>query len=97
MTYWEKVRQAAAKLHSDGCTASPDLWIKDCCYEHDIAYRTGKDVDGVPISRLRADWRLLRCIQSKSPLAKVWLGAFSPLSWVYFAAVRIAGIARDKQ
>lgn len=90
MTYWERVRAKAKELKSDGCTAAPDLWFKDCCYEHDIAYRTGCDVAGTPVSRLKADWTLARCIQRKSPLAKVWLGVLSPLSWKYFLAVRLA-------
>lgn len=91
MSYWDRVKDAAKRLHGDGCSASPDLWFRICCDEHDVIYRTGKDADGKPVSRAGADWRLLRCIQRKSPLAKVYLGGLSPLSYIYYAFVRIGG------
>lgn len=82
--YWARVRHVAALLGSDGCTLFPD-WFLDCCYEHDIAYRTGRTVEGAPISRASADARLRRCVQQHSPLK-----AGSPASWVMWLGVRAA-------
>ena len=84
-TYWERVRQRAAELGSDGCTLVTELY-QDCCLEHDIAYRTGRDLDGHPITRAQADQRFRQCIQARSPL-----GRFSPLAWWRWAGVRLFG------
>lgn len=81
--YWERVRFAAKQLDSDGCTGVPDIYL-DCCYEHDVAYRTGTDVDGNQITRAEADEQLRRCIQEHS-----LLGMFSPLSWLRWAGTRL--------
>ena len=83
--YWNRVRKWAAEAHSDGCTLVTQLF-KDCCYEHDHAYRTGKNVFGYPVSRRDADATFRKCIQSKSKL-----GVFSPISWIRWAGVRIGG------
>jgi hypothetical protein len=84
--YWERVKYLARRLNGDGCSASLDLWFSVCCDEHDIAYRTGYDVEGYPVSRAQAD-RLLRiCIQAGTPLGK-----FSPTSWTYWLGVRVFG------
>lgn len=83
--HWERVRQRAAELNSDGCTWVADFFL-DCCLEHDIAYRTGCDVDGNPTTRAETDARFRRCIQSRSKL-----GRFSPMSWWRWAGVRVLG------
>lgn len=85
--YWVRVRQRAAELGTDGCTAALDVHL-DCCLEHDIAYFTGRDVDGNPVTKAEADAAFRRCLQSKSR----W-GRFSPMSWWRWAAV--AWINRD--
>jgi hypothetical protein len=81
--YWDLVRAKAKELNSDGCTVVADIYV-DCCFEHDLAYRTGLTVYGDPITRKEADVRFRKCIQSHSKLGK-----FSPLSWVRYAGVRL--------
>lgn len=81
--YWERVRFRAKELGSDGCTIVSE-YCHDCCLEHDIAYRTGRDVDGQPVTRNHADAEFRRCIQSRSKLKKC-----SPVSWFRWAFVRI--------
>lgn len=61
---------------SDGCTAAPDLTFRECCVEHDVAYRSGK------IKRSEADARLRECMRAHG---------YVVLPWVYWAAVRIFG------
>ena len=86
MSYWSRVKEHAAALHGDGCTASPDLFYRACCDEHDVHYRTGKTVDGTVITRATADRRLFRCMKraGKTPL----LGRFL-IPLVYWCAVRV--------
>ena len=83
--YRAHVRSLAARLGSDGCTGVPDFF-RDACLEHDIAYRTGKTVDGVPLTRARADAIFRRRIQTDS-----WFGRLSPMSWWRWAGVRFLG------
>ena len=76
-----KVRRIARALRSDGCTGVPDFTITDCCYEHDIYYRTHRRVGSEKsISRWRADWRLMRCIQRRG----TWPEAIfvAPAYWI---------------
>lgn len=83
-----KIAELAAALKGDGCTSSPDLFYRRCCDEHDIYYRTGRDLDGNPISRAEADRRLRNCMRAagKTPVIGRHL-----LPWVYWAAVRLFG------
>jgi hypothetical protein len=83
--YWAKVRRKAEQLNSDGCSWTVE-WHQECCFEHDIAYKTGRTVLGATISRAEADAQFRRCIQSRSRL-----GRWSPLSWVRWGAVRLFG------
>lgn len=87
--HWRRVVALAQKLNTDGCTGVPDLWFRLCCYDHDIAYRTGLDVDGKALDRTTADHNLRRCMAEQSPLAKIGCGVLSPLSWLYWAGVRL--------
>lgn len=82
--YWERVRLRATELGSDGCTAVTEF-RKDCCFEHDIAYMTGADVNGIPVTRDHADAEFRRCMQSRSIFK-----AFSPVSWIRWFGVRVA-------
>ena len=81
--YWKKVAHKAIDLESDGCTGVPDFYI-ECCYEHDIHYRTHKTLEGQDITRAEADKQLRECIQSKSKL-----GIFNPMSWWRWLGVRL--------
>lgn len=83
--YRKRIRQVAGFMKSNGCTGVPD-WHVDCCFEHDIAYRSGHDVLGYKITRREADKRLRWCIQMESPF-----GIFSPMSWWRWLAVRLFG------
>lgn len=85
--YWQRVKERAAELLSDGCSGVPDFHVI-CCLEHDIAYRTGQTVDGESLTRAEADARFRRCIQSRS-----LLGFFSPMSWWRWLGVRVGGSA----
>lgn len=82
--YWDHVRTAAAMLQSDGCTGVKDVYV-DSCLEHDIHWRTGRTIYGVPITKQQANERFRRVIQSRSKL-----GRFSPLSWWRFGAVSVS-------
>ena len=85
--YWEKVRQRARQLHSDGCSGVPDFpWAKTACQEHDIHYRTHGTLMGDPITKRHADWRFARRIMRAAPL-----GVFSPTAWLYYAGVVLFG------
>jgi len=81
--YWQRVRALARALRSDGCTGVVDLY-PDCCYEHDVHYRTHRDLGGAPITRAEADARFRRCIQARSPL-----GRLSPVAFWWWLAVRL--------
>ena len=82
------VEQVADKVNADGCSDSPDFFYKVCCDAHDIAYRTGKDENGIPISRSEADKRLFACMQQagKTPVIGTHI-----LPAIYWAAVRLFG------
>ena len=86
--YWERVRARAAELNSDGCSGVADIYL-DCCYEHDIAYRTGKAFEGDRTTRAQDDARFRECIQEHSSF-----GRFSPVSWWRWLGVRILGRGR---
>lgn len=83
--YWQAVRRVAASLHSDGCSVVSELY-HDCCLEHDIHYRTQRQLDGKFITRSEADKQFRVCMQSRSPFK--W---FSLVSWIRWAGVRIFG------
>lgn len=46
---------------SDGCTFWPDGNYRDCCLDHDESYASG----GSWRERLRADWKLAKCVHKK--------------------------------
>lgn len=79
------VATRAAELKSDGCTDALPLYVHGC-FEHDISYRTGRDLMDNKISRAEADQRLRWYIQLNSPL-----GVCSPMAWWRWAAVRMFG------
>jgi hypothetical protein len=83
--YWARVRRAAQLLGSDGCTGVTQIY-RDCCYEHDIAYVTGRTVEGAPLTRAEADAMFRRCIQARSPLRSL-----SPMAWWRWVGVRLLG------
>lgn len=83
------IRSKAEELKSDGCTAVTQL-LKICCLEHDIYYRTHRDLKGNPLTRGEADVKFRQCMQSRSrvgkgsPIAIVrWLGVklFAKRAW----------------
>lgn len=83
----EEIEVIAHGLNADGCTASPDFSWHVCCDEHDIAYKTGCDRLGIPISKWDADQNLYWCMRDN---AKTWIGR-NILSWIYWIAVSTAG------
>ena len=83
--YWQRVRERAAELGSDGCSGVPDFYL-DCCLEHDIHYRTGYRLDGTRLTREDADTQLRQCIQARSTF-----GRLSPMAWWRWAGVRLFG------
>lgn len=86
--YWERVRDKAAELGTDGCSGATGAFA-ECCMEHDIAYRTGLTVNGEAQTKEQADTRFLHCMQSRSVL-----GFYSPVAWWRYAAVRCFGKPR---
>lgn len=89
----EVIRRQAAALGSDGCTGVSDLY-RDCCYAHDIAYRTGRNHHGDPVTRAEADTAFRLCIQGESLFGKESL-----VAWARWAGVRLfgRGIWRDNE
>lgn len=83
--YAAKVRKRALELGTDGCSSITQVY-QLCCYEHDIAYRTAKDVEGNPLTRREADAAFRKCMQGKSKLGKA-----SPVAAVRWVAVRAFG------
>jgi hypothetical protein len=99
--YWEWVRSEAELLGSDGCSAVTGIKI-DCCFEHDLAYRTGRDprnaflafragylypwAKAKRITRRDTDARFRQCLQNRSAL-----GRYSPVAWYRWAGVRLFG------
>lgn len=83
--YWERVRDKAAELGTDGCTGATGAF-RDCCLEHDIHYRLGTTLGGEPITRREADDRFRSCMMAHSAL-----GFYSPMAWIRWAAVRCFG------
>lgn len=92
MTDWSRVREMARTLGSDGCSGPTFELYRDCCLQHDIAYRTGRDEDGAPITRREADARFRQCMQARSAL-----GRWSPVAWWRWLAVRAVGWAYWQQ
>ena len=88
ISYWDRVKAHAHALKGDGCTSSPDLFYQACCDEHDIHYRTGKRIDGTPITRAEADKLLFECMRErgKTPIVGKFL-----LPSLYYFAVRLFG------
>lgn len=83
--YWERVRDKAAELGTDGCSKATGAYV-DCCLEHDLAYRMGTTLDGTPLTKEEADKRFLSCMQSRSIF-----GWYSPMAWWRYAAVKVFG------
>lgn len=83
--YWQRVRERAKALGSDGCTGVADIYV-DCCYEHDIACSTGMDVNGNPTNWAEAAFRLRRCLQDRSR----W-GVLNVFAWTRWIGVRLHG------
>ena len=83
---WDAIREQAAAQQSDGCTMVTEAY-QDCCYLHDLMWRTGLDPStGETVSFNEANIRFRQCIQSKSRL-----GRFSPVSWIRFCGVQWFG------
>ena len=74
------------ELGTDGCSFVTGAYV-ECCMEHDIFYRTGKTLDGKPISKRQADARLRACMMSRSKL-----GFFSPIAWWRWAGLRLKAV-----
>lgn len=83
--YWQRVRDEAARLGSDGCTMGSAAF-RDCCLEHDVHYRTGYTIDGQPLHQHEADLRLRACIQRNSRF-----GWYSPLAWGRYVVLKWRG------
>jgi len=58
-------RWDAAK--TNGCSKSPDLWMKEACDRHDRHYGTHRRRDGTKISRLWSDWEMLKDARRTAP------------------------------
>ena len=86
--YWAWVKEQKAALQGDGCTKSPDFFYTHCCDQHDIHYRTGRDEDGNPISRWKADKLLFKCMRKTGKTAI--MGRII-LPTLYWAMVRLFG------
>lgn len=74
---------------TNGCTKSPDLWMKDACDRHDRHYETHHRRDGMKVSRLWSDWEMLKDARRTAPnfIAKNTIAPF------YFVMARLFGWA----
>jgi len=81
--YWERVRNKAAELGTDGCTGGSAMF-RECCLEHDLHWRTGRTLEGHPISAKQANTRFRSCMQSRSKL-----GWYSPVAWWRYCIVSL--------
>lgn len=84
--YWDRVRDKAAELGTDGCSYASAAY-KDCCLEHDVFYKLGTKLDGTPITQAEADLRLRSCIQSRSRV----FGWYSPVAWGRYFLLKLRG------
>lgn len=84
LSEWQ-VRWDAAKVN--GCTKSPDLWMKEACDRHDRHYGTHKHRDGRKISRWQADWELLKDARRTAPNAL----ARNTIPFFYWGMTRLFG------
>lgn len=83
---WDRIRQRAQALGSDGCTVVTELY-RDCCLLHDILYKTGVDPDtGLPVTRAQADRIFRQCMTSRSRF-----GSLNPVAWWRYLGVRLFG------
>lgn len=90
LTDW-KARWKAAK--TNGCSASPDLWMTEDCNNHDRMYAFKADEDGNPISRWTADWKFLKAMRKSAPGVTA-VDRFiirNTIPTFYWAAVRLFG------
>jgi len=81
--YWQRVRERATELGSDGCTASSE-WNRDCCLLHDVMVRTGADMNGHALTRAEADYLFWECNRQRTVLSML-----SPRSWARWVGVRL--------
>lgn len=86
-TYWQKVKSLSRALQGDGCTCAPDFFYRECCDEHDIHYRTGKRVNGDPITRLQADNALFRCMRRRGKLPVIGKLLIPAVFWLFVRAL----------
>jgi hypothetical protein len=84
--FWEFVDNEAALIRADGCSKASGAYRK-CCRVHDLAYVHGKDpvdayrkyiagdlgywLSAAPITRVRADADLRRCVQANQHVYEV--------------------------
>ena len=83
--YWDKVRDRAKELGSDGCTGVIDFY-KDACLEHDVHYHLKETLGGRVLTRRDADTIFRLRIMGLSPL-----GVLSIVAWVRWIGVRLFG------
>ena len=86
-SYWQRVTETARALGGDGCSGPTLQFFRPCCDEHDIHYRTGRRLDGRPITRREADAQFRRCMQQRSKFGR-W--ALMPY-WRWFAVRTFGG------
>ena len=90
ITEWRS-RWDAAK--TNGCTRSPDLWMKEACDRHDRHYGTHRHRDGRFISRWQADVELMKDARKSAP-GLTPLGRFVTRNTIppfYFIMTRLFG------
>lgn len=75
-------------IRTDQCSLSPDLWLANCCDDHDRAYHTHRDAAGRQITRAQADAIFFRCCRAAG-WNKPIIGPIAAVA--YWLAVRIFG------
>lgn len=83
--YWQRIRDEADRLGTDGCTMGSAAF-RDCCARHDLEYRSGATIDGDPVTKHEADVRFRSCMQSRSRF-----GWFSPMAWTRYGILKLFG------
>lgn len=83
---WDRIKQLAAELDSDGCTMVTEAY-SDCCALHDVLWRTGVDPDtGKRVDYGAADVIFRDCIRERSKF-----GRFSPVALIRYWGVSLFG------
>jgi hypothetical protein len=89
----QSLKERWSSYRGDGCSAVPDLWLKEACRRHDRHYTFGTHMDGTPITRWEADLEFLKDARRDAP-GFTPIGRFitrNTIPFIYWLGVRLGG------